>query len=376
MMNDAELNAQLDALLKGPPYGLAQKEKEARLLPLFQALGVRMASQCPPYDRFLTRLGRPPKAWASMADIPPLPVDVFKRFELRAVPLEDVVRELRSSSTTGQAPSRVFIDKATAFRQGRALASLLKDHIGGTRRPYLVLDAPESFGQGGELTARGAAIRGIGNFASGIRFAMRQADGENLEPDFREIEAFFAEHGSGPVLLFGFTFIVWRRFVAEAERRGLSFHAPQALLLHSGGWKKLTAEAVSKEMFSARTAAVLGCPPQSILDFYGMVEQVGTVFVDCPAMNKHAPAFADVLLRAPYSLTPVRPGEEGLIEVLSVLPTSYPGQALLTADKGRLVGADDCPCGRRGLYFRFTSRVERAEVRGCGDTFAQEKQAP
>ena len=124
-------------------------------------------------------------------------------------------------------------------------------------------------------------------------------------------------------------------------------------------------------MFIGRTAAVLGCRLEAILDFYGMVEQVGTVFVDCESGSKHAPAFADVIIRQPYSLAPVEPGGEGIIEVLSVLPSSYPGQALLTEDQGRVIGVDNCPCGRKGRYFRFSSRVERTEVRGCGDIFGQ-----
>jgi phenylacetate-coenzyme A ligase PaaK-like adenylate-forming protein len=146
------------------------------------------------------------------------------------------------------------------------------------------------------------------------------------------------------------------------------------VLLHSGGWKKLQAQAVSKEEFSRRTAAVLGCEPQQILDFYGMVEQAGTVFVDCEAGSKHAPAFADVIIRRPYTLMPAEVGETGIIEVASVLPTSYPGQALITDDQGTLVGVDDCPCGRKGSYFRFTQRIERVELRGCGDTFAQARE--
>lgn len=67
-------------------------------------------------------------------------------------------------------------------------------------------------------------------------------------------------------------------------------------------------------------------------------------------------------------------GETGIIEVLSVLPTSYPGQAVLTEDQGLLAGVDDCPCGRKGRYFRFISRIEQAELRGCGDTFAQSRE--
>ena len=365
---------QVDELIRGPQYAMLQAEKDALLLPILRDLCRDVARRCAPYGRFLECFGGDVDRWRSVADIPPLPVTMFKRFQLSAVPPERVVRRLHSSSTTAQQPSRIEIDKTTAFRQARALASILKEHIGGRRRPYLVLDAPESAAEGDALTARGAAIRGVGNFARETTFGMRLLPNGDLEPDWRRIEAFFAEHGREPVLLFGFTFIVWSRFVQEAERRGLRFPAPEAILLHSGGWKKLAAEAVSKEEFVRRTAAVLGCDGAQILDFYGMVEQVGTVFVDCEAGNKHAPAFADVILRHPLTLEPVDAGEPGIIEVTSTLPTSYPGHALITEDQGVLIGVDDCPCGRRGRYFRFTSRIERTEVRGCGDTFAQSRE--
>lgn len=378
--NAAEVQEQVDALVAGEQFATPQADKDAALLSILKPLCLHVGEACPAYGRFLRRLGKPVESWRRPADVPPLPVTMFKQFALAAVPEDQVVRELHSSSTTGQSPSRIFIDKTTAFRQARALVSILKDAIGGARRPYLVLDVPESVGDGDTLTARGAAIRGIGNFASSTTFAMRQVEGTGpgarIEPDWEAVRRFFAEHGDGPVLLFGFTFIVWSRFVLEAEAAGLSFAAPAAQLLHSGGWKKLTAQAVGKEEFNARTGAVLGMPPTSALDFYGMVEQVGTVFVDCPAGNKHAPAFADVVIRRPYTLEPVRPGETGIIEVVSVLPTSYPGQALMTEDQGELLGVDDCPCGRLGQYFRFTSRVERVEVRGCGDTFAAGEAAP
>jgi len=374
-MNRSQLETEVDALLKGPQYALPQRDKQERLLPLVRSLAGQIATGCPEYQRFLDRLAPPAERWQTLADVPPLPVTMFKHFTLRAVPAEAVVRELHSSTTTGQMPSRIFIDKLTAFRQARALVAQLREHVGGQRRPYLVLDTPAAVNTGQELTARGAGIRGVGHFASQTVFALRPTvtDGM-LEPDFDALERFCAEHGSGPVLLFGFTFMIWTRFVVAAEQRGLRLHLPQAILLHSGGWKKLASQAVAKEEFTARTAAVLGCPPENLLDFYGMIEQVGTVFVDCSAGHKHAPAFADVLLRRPHTLAPAAVGEEGIIEVLSVLPTSYPGLALLTEDQGVVMGEDDCPCGRRGRYFRFTRRVERAEVRGCGDTFAQARE--
>ena len=372
-LEQATPRASVDDLIRGSQYAMPQEQKEATLLPLLQDLCTNMAANCEAYGRFLRRLAPPPQHWKTLAEIPPLPVTMFKQFELRGVPMRQVVRELRSSSTTGSSPSRIFIDKTTAFRQARALASLLKEDLGSVRRPYLVLDAPESAQAGDQLTARGAAIRGVGNFASTTTFAFRQLPGGDLQPDIDAIQSFFAEHSGHRPLLFGFTFIVWTRFVLEMERIGMRFDAPGATLLHSGGWKKLLSQAVSKDVFTHRAAEMLGSKDREILDFYGMVEQVGTVFVDCSAGHKHAPVFADVILRAPHSMAPVAVGREGLIEVLSVLPTSYPGHALLTEDLGVPMGVDDCPCGRKGNYFRFTKRVERTELRGCGDTFAQSR---
>jgi hypothetical protein len=370
-MNLTAIEQQIDALIRAPQYALPQAEKDAQLTAILRALCPEIAARCAPYGRFLAHFGGDPGQWQSLADIPPLPVAMFKRMLLSAVPPEKIVRELHSSTTSGQQPSRIAIDKSTAFRQARALASILKEHIGGRRRPLLVLDAAESVAAGEQLTARGAAIRGIANFASETVFAMRQMPSGELHADWERVADFVDRHGEEAVLLFGFTFIVWSRFVLEAERRGHRFRLPQATLLHSGGWKQLAAQALSKEDFSQRVGVVLGCPPEQVLDFYGMVEQVGTVLVDCAAGHKHAPAFADVLIRRPYTLAPAAIGEPGIIELLSVLPTSYPGQALLSDDQGVLLGVDDCPCGRKGSYLRFVARIERAELRGCGDIFAQ-----
>jgi phenylacetate-coenzyme A ligase PaaK-like adenylate-forming protein len=375
-MIDSSLSIQerVEALIRGPQYAMRQGQKDAVLTPILRELCAEVAGQCPPYERFLRRLGRAPADWTTLGDATPLPVSMFKKFLLAAVPPEKVVRQLVSSSTTGQEPSRIIIDKTTAFRQARALASILKEHLGGQRRPYLVLDARESAAEGDTLTARGAAIRGVGNFASETVYGMNKSASGELVADWPRIEDFFHLYGEEPILLFGFTFMVWTRFVEEGERLGKKFQASKAQLLHSGGWKKLIEKAVAKEEFSRRTSAVVGCGEKAILDFYGMVEQVGTVFVDCEAGNKHAPAFADVLIRRPYTLELVNVGETGIIEVISVLPTSYPGQVLITEDQGMLMGVDDCPCGRLGAYFRFTKRIEQAEARGCGDTFAMARE--
>ena len=52
----------------------------------------------------------------------------------------------------------------------------------------------------------------------------------------------------------------------------------------------------------------------------------------------------------------------------SPMAVSYPGHSLLTEDMGAILGVDDCPCGRKGKYFRIDGRIPQAEIRGCSDT--------
>lgn len=69
-----------------------------------------------------------------------------------------------------------------------------------------------------------------------------------------------------------------------------------------------------------------------------------------------------------FSVCPI--GQKGIIQVVSVLPHSYPGHSLLTEDEGMVVGEDDCPCGRKGKYIQIFGRMKNAELRGCSDTYA------
>ena len=77
------------------------------------------------------------------------------------------------------------------------------------------------------------------------------------------------------------------------------------------------------------------------------------------------PGFADVIIRDPATWQPLPPGQGGVIQVLSLLPRSYPGHALVTGDLG-VVEAVDAPGGWPGQGVRVLGRVAGAAVRGCG----------
>ena len=55
-------------------------------------------------------------------------------------------------------------------------------------------------------------------------------------------------------------------------------------------------------------------------------------------------------------------GEEGIVQLLSLLPTSYPGHNILTEDLGVIVGENNCKCGRLGKYFNITGRIKNQKI--------------
>ena len=140
------------------------------------------------------------------------------------------------------------------------------------------------------------------------------------------------------------------------------------ILIHGGGWKKLQSQAVSQREFRDRLKEVCGL--DRIHDYYGMVEQTGCVYMQCEQGHLHASVFSDVIVRRPLDFGVCGVGEPGILQVLSTIPESYPGHSLLTEDEGVLLGEDDCPCGRKGKYFKVTGRLKNAELRGCSDTYA------
>jgi phenylacetate-coenzyme A ligase PaaK-like adenylate-forming protein len=300
-----------------------------------------------------------------LATIPFLPVGLFKFEELLSIPKDQVAKVVTSSGTTSQQVSRVFLDRDTAGSQVRALVMILQDFIGKERSPMMIVDHPSVIRDRASFSARAAGILGISNFGRAHKYLLRDAD---MSLDVGVLGEFLEAHKGRPKLMFGFTFMVWRYLYQELRRLGLNPDLSEVTLIHSGGWKKLQDVAVGNREFKTALSEWTGM--RRIHNFYGMAEQVGSVFVECEQGVLHTPAYADVLVRDPFTWRPLPKGERGLIQVLSVLPESYPGHSLLTEDIGEIVGEDDCACGRLGKTFAVYGRLARSEVRGCSDTHA------
>lgn len=359
------LDEKIDAILAGPPYGLGSADTKTNTFGLLREQVIRAADKSKVYANYVRHWPIKVEQAQNIEELPYIPVSVFKRNPpLALVPPEKFQRTLLSSATTGQEPSQIAIDALTAKRMTKGVVAILRDSIGSARRPYLVVDSAETNAGSANLGARGAAIRALSLFATETVYCLK---GENLDIDNEALRKFAEQHGDKPVIIYGFTSILWTKLVKPLAEKGKTLGLQQAVTLHSGGWKKLIAESVTKETFNTTASQVLGCQENNIIDYYGMVENLGVIYPDCVAGNKHAPIFGAVVIRDPLTLKPVTLGKTGILQVCSVLPTSFPGHLLLTEDLATLIAEDGCPCGRPGIAFRFAGRISKAEVRGCGN---------
>lgn len=346
------------------PFSMDKQEKTAFLTKELTHLTQFHYKNCEKYRKMLDAIGINPNAIKNYYDIPFLPVSLFKELDLMSINKEDVFKTMTSSGTTGQAVSKIYLDKTTASNQQKALVKIVSEFTGSSRMPMLIIDSSSVISDRLKFSARGAGILGFSIFGADRTYALD----DEMQLNIDAIETFLEKHKGKKILLFGFTFMIWQHFYKELEKLNKKIDLSGAILIHGGGWKKLTSEAVSPEEFKKRLNEISGL--SSVHDYYGMVEQTGCIYMECEEGHLHASIFSDIITRRHIDFSPCEKDEAGIIQVVSVLPESYPGHSLLTEDEGIILGEDDCPCGRKGKYFKILGRLKNAEIRGCSDTYA------
>lgn len=356
-----------EEILQIPPYSLNKSEKTVLLNNRLFELTKYHYEHCEAYQRICDAQSFDITKPDNYDAIPFIPVSLFKELELRSVAKEDVFKTMTSSGTTGQAVSKIYLDRVTASNQQKTLVKIVSEFTGASRMPMLIIDSPSVVKDRSMFSARGAGILGFSIFGADKVYALN----DDMELDVKAIEQFQEKHSGKKILMFGFTFMIWQHFYKELVKmreQGKTFDFSNGILIHGGGWKKLISEAVSKEEFKARLHNV--CGVKNIHDYYGMVEQTGCIYMECEYGHLHASIFSDIITRRASDFTLCDFGETGIIQVVSLIPESYPGHSLLTEDEGVILGEDDCPCGRKGKYFKINGRLKNAEIRGCSDTYA------
>jgi len=346
----------MSQLLEQKPFG---PREESRLVGELVQLTQRHLAGCVPYARVFSQF----KVAERIEDIPFLHVQAFKHVAFRTEGAGiQAGRTLKSSSTSGSQPSQVFLDAESSALQSKSSIAIFRDFLGSELRPLLILDDSRALIRKGDMSARIAAALSLKPLASSLHFLLgdaNRADTLKLE----QLEKALALSESH--LVYGFTWILWQAFTQTLPGNLVSaLKTKKIAFVHSGGWKRLEAQRVSREKFESSLLSLAG-PGSQVLDFYGLVEQVGMVFPLCSEGYRHPPVWGDVLIRDSRTLETLE-GKQGQIQLLNTLALGAPYHSVLTEDVGQ-IEPGPCACGRSGKRFSLHGRLANAEVRGCAN---------
>ncbi|CAN7244706.1 hypothetical protein [Massilia sp. LjRoot122] len=346
----------MSQLLNLPPYA----EREDRMfLDEMNALTSYHSQWCEPFRNIVGQAHHAER----VEDVPFLHVGLFKRIPLVSHnPDAKILRTVLSSSTSGVA-SRVSLDEQSSQLQAKSSQAILADFVGSEKRPLLVLDSVNSLRRRDDFSARIMAAMSLKPFATEVFFLLKDA-GDPMSLSISQLECALKQ--GGDLLVYGFSWILWLAWAGDAIPADLrqELGRRKIAFVHSGGWKKLEDQKVSHETFDS-TLLQGAAAGSVVVDYYGLVEQMGIVFPMCIHGSRHVPRWADVLVRDSWTLD-VLPEGEGQIQLINSITFGSPCHSVLTEDMGRLLPGD-CACGRKGRRFELIGRVPKAEVRGCAN---------
>ena len=297
----------------------------------------------------------------NLEDLPFLPARLFKEFKLLSVLPQKIFKVLNSSGTSGQAHSQIYLDKENANNQMKVLSKIMLSVIGHERLPMLIVDKNPKSNNDKQLSAKSAAINGFSFFGKNHTYLLNNRN----EIDHEALNNFLNIYGNKKFLIFGFTSIVYENLCKKNLANPLSKSFSNAILIHGGGWKKMEKNRINNLEFKKKLNKKLNI--KKIYNYYGLVEQTGSIFFECKSCSCFvASAFSEVLVRDKY-LKIIKSGKKGFLQLISLLPSSYPGHSILTEDIGEIVDKENCYCSKYGTRFLVHGRSSQSEVRGCSD---------
>ena len=298
-----------------------------------------------------------------LEEIPYLPTKIFKDYSLKSIQNNQIVRIMNSSGTSNNNLSKIILDKDTSINQIKVLSKIVKSVIGDSRLPTIIIDTKKFIADKNKFSARIAGILGFSNFSKDTLFALN----ENMKLDFNNILKFLKKYKNQKILIFGFTYLVYENFLQYLIKNKKKIDLSKAIMIHGGGWKKLTNLNISNKEFKLQLRKITKI--NTIYNYYGMIEQTGSIFIECNKGNFHASLFNDIIIRNHNNFKVNKTGEKGIIQIFSLIPKSYPGHSILTEDEGIILGEGNCGCGNKSKYFNVLGRIENSEIRGCSDVY-------
>lgn len=347
-----------NSLLKINPFSISKRKKNIFYLKFQKLLFKHHYRYCEEFKKISDQLFNKPHKNSNLKDLPFLHVNLFKKFNLRTNYDNGNHKIYTSSGTTGKNLSKISLDKKTSLLQSVTLKNIFSELIENRETTILFVENEKILTSEKKFSARGAAINGFIQLVNQYHFILDKKG--KLKVNF--LKKILKKKKN--IIFFGFTSDVWIYLLKELNKKNIKLKKSNALLIHGGGWKRLENKNISKNHFNSFAKRTLGI--KRSINYYGMIEQTGSVFLECSEGYFHSSIYSDIFVRD-QNLKVLPNYKSGLIQTMSLIPLSYPGHNILTEDQGYIVGTDNCKCGKLGKYFVLTNRVKDTEMRGCSD---------
>jgi len=301
----------------------------------------------------------PLKIRKTVESIPFIPAKLFKDLKLKSIPDKEVFKILQSSGTSSGKPSKIYLDKENAKKQTLVLNEIVSEILGKKRVPMLIIDEKKDILDPKKFDAKTAAILGFSLFGSNHHYLIK-----DKMIDYNNLNNFLEKYSDSNFFIFGFTSYVYHFLLKKIDTKKIKKDFFKGALIHGGGWKKMEDIKISNEIFKKKLKKKLNL--ENIFNYYGLIEQTGSIFFECKRCNCFTTSkYSDVLIRD-KNFKILENNNKGYIQLLSLLPKSYPGHSILTEDMGEIV-ENNCNLCSGKKKFLVHGRAEKSEIRGCSD---------
>ena len=323
------LAQQLRAFIKASPA----EADEAGFNSLALALFSRQYALNAPFRRLCDSDGRTPGTVSWWQDVPAVPAQAFKVFDLSCVPLAETIAVFHSSGTTGAQTSRHFMDADSLALYDASLRAGFREALpNAPERLWAMMPNPEAAPQSSLSHMLGAL--GATRFYWDNDAALATALAERTEP----------------LVLFGTAFA----FVQLFDSTDRLWRLPAgSVVVETGGFKGRTREVPREELYGLFQTR-FGVPETHCVSEYGMSEMASQFYGRGLDPVKRGPHWVRTRAIDPVTGEDAPPGTPGLLRHYD-LANFNSVLALQTQDRGTLT-----PDG-----FILHGRAAEAEVRGC-----------
>ncbi len=341
--------------LKLDPFSLKEEEKKIIFKKYLNDLTRYHYKKSSLYKKILNGFNYKYKKNYEISELPFLTTNIFKEVNLKSISSEKVFKTLLSSGTSGSSRSRIYLDKDNASSQRFVLSKIMTHFIGKNRLPMLIISKDIKHDRD-KFDAKSAAIRGFSIFGKNHHYLLDSQNKIDKEMLYKFLEKF----GKNKFLIFGFTGDIYSTFFENSDFKK-KIDLKNGILIHGGGWKKLETIKISNILFKKNFLYKYNL--KKIINYYGLVEQIGSIFFECPNCNVFMCSnFSDIIIRD-KNFKQLKKGE-GIVQLISLLPKSYPGHNILTEDLGEIT---KCKCGFKGKCFTIRGRIKNSQIRGCSN---------